>query len=199
MPAYLLDNSHSRIHPKKFGLWIFFATIVMMFAGLTSAFIVRRAAGNWIEYKLPDIFWISTAVIVLSSIFLQLAYFFRKKENLANYRVALALTLAMGLSFVILQYEGWRQLTDIGIRLQGNPSGSFLYVISGIHALHVLGGVVFLFIFFVKSLWRKNPVKELMDEINPNKLLGTNLLVSYWHFVGLLWIYLFVFFLFNSL
>ncbi|MGB1204640.1 MAG: cytochrome c oxidase subunit 3 [Chitinophagales bacterium] len=185
----------NRIHPKMFLLWLGIGSIIMMFAGLTSAYIVREAAGNWVYFKLPDLFNISTLVVILSSITLVLASKSIKKQNQKAYRNWLGLTLILGIAFLILQYEGWKELTRTGILLNGNPSGSFLYVISGIHALHILGGVLFLLIFFIKSLFKPNPVQELLDEINPDKYLNIGLLSVYWHFVDVLWIYLFAFFL----
>ncbi len=192
----LTQNYYSKIHPKRFVLWLFLGSIVMMFAGLTSAFIVRRAQGNWVEYALPDIFWLSTAMIILSSLTLHLAYVFHRDNKAKKYRMALGATLFLGLGFVLAQYIGWTQLTELGVRLQGNPSGSFLYVISGVHAAHLLGGVALLLIFFFKSIRRQEPVKRLMEEIDPERTLGVELLLTYWHFVGLLWLYLFIFFLY---
>ena len=187
----------NRIHPKMFLLWLGIGSIIMMFAGLTSAYIVREAAGNWVYFKLPNLFNISTLVVILSSVTLFLASKAIKQQKQKTYRNWLGLTLILGIAFLVLQYEGWKELSRTGILLNGNPSGSFLYVISGLHALHILGGVLFLLIFFAKSLFFKpNPVQELLDEINPDKYLGIDLLSVYWHFVDVLWIYLFAFFLY---
>ncbi|OWY19174.1 cytochrome oxidase subunit III [Sphingobacteriales bacterium UPWRP_1] len=183
-----------RIHPKKFALWLGIGTVIMMFAGLTSAFIVRRAAGNWVEFELPPLFYFSTLVIGLSSI----ALFFAEKAYKANrhlqYRNLLGLTLVGGITFIILQYAAWMQLASYGILLRGNPSGSFVYVISGLHAAHVLGGVVLLGFFFVRAIPKPDPVQELLSEINPERSLGIEMLSVYWHFVGILWLYLLLFF-----
>jgi len=194
----LTQNTHSRVHPQRFMMWITIGSLIMMFAGLTSAYIVRRAAGNWVDYKLPDVFWVSTVLILISSLTLHIAYRMYKNKKYQPYRFWLGSTLFLGLGFVVSQLIGWQQLTDLGVQLRGNPSGSFLYVISGIHAVHVLGGVLFLLVFYAKSFFRKDAVKELMDDINPERTLGIELLLTYWHFVDILWLYLFCFFLFNS-
>ncbi len=194
----LTQNTYSRVHPQRFMMWITIGSLIMMFAGLTSAFIVRRAAGNWVDYKLPDVFWVSTVLILLSSVTLHIAYQMFKQKKWKPYRFWLGSTLFLGVGFVVSQLIGWQHLTDLGVQLTGNPSGSFLYVISGIHAVHVLGGVLFLLIFYAKSFFRKDAVKELMDDINPERTLGIELLLTYWHFVDILWLYLFCFFLFNS-
>lgn len=187
-------NRTQRIHPKKFALWLGLGTIVMMFAGLTSAFIVRRAAGNWVEFEMPPLFFVNVLVIAISSITL----FFAQRAFVANnrilYRKLLGLTLLAGIAFVCLQYAAWMQLASYGILLKGNPSGSFVYVISGLHAAHVLGGIFFLTVFYFKSMVKPDPVQELLAEINTEKNIGVEMLSAYWHFVGILWLYLLLFF-----
>lgn len=185
---------NSPIHPKKFALWLGLASIVMMFAGLTSAVIVRRSAGNWTSFKLPDIFITSTIVVVLSSIIFQLAYFALKKEKIGAYRIGISLTFLLGIAFTICQIMGWNALTDIGIRLRGNPSGSFLYLISGVHLIHLLFGLLVLSVLFIKSFIRKDAFNQLLTDISPERYLGIQLALTYWHFVGILWVYLFFFF-----
>jgi len=188
---------NSKIHPKKFALLLGLGSVVMMFAGLTSAFLVRRAAGNWVEYKIPELFLLSTIVIIVSSIVIQLAYTALKKQKYNYYKLGLGATLILGIIFCVLQYFGWQELTNIGIRLTGNPSGSFLYVISGIHVIHVLGGMVFLLAMFLISLKKLSPANILIRETNldeKERYLGIELMMTYWHFIGILWIYLYLFF-----
>lgn len=197
MSALAVPKRKQGVHPHKFALWLGIASIVMMFSGLTSAYIVRKAGGNWTEFKLPDLFWISTIVIILSSVTLYLAHKAAKEEAHSKYRLWLGCTLLLGFGFVVMQYLGWQALMNIGVLLVGNPSGSFLYVISGVHALHVVAGVAILFVLFIKSMInRQDPVTELLDEINPHRTLGIEMASTYWHFVGILWIYLFLFFMY---
>lgn len=185
---------NSRIHPKKFALWLGLGSIVMMFAALTSAVIVRRAAGDWVTFKIPEIFTTSTIIIILSSIVFQVAYFFLKKDNVSVFRWGLFVTALLAVAFSVCQFMGWNELTDYGIRLRGNPSGSFLYLISGLHLAHLIVGILILFILFVKSFFKTDPVKNLMKELSPQRFLGIEMALTYWHFVGILWIYLFFFF-----
>lgn len=190
-------NKNNRIQPKKFALWLGIVSITMMFAGFTSAFIVRRLAGNWVQFKLPNMFWISTAVIIASSATMYLAQRFFKTENkFPQYRLFLGITLILGIVFLILQYQGWQEMTNYGILLNGNPSGSFVYIISGVHAAHIIGGLLFLVIAFVKSLVENTPVKQLIKQTNPDAELNVELLSIYWHFVDIVWVYLFLFFLY---
>jgi cytochrome c oxidase subunit III len=179
--------SNNKIHPKKFGLYLAFASIIMMFAGLTSAYIVRQAAGNWLEFRLPDIFFINTLVILLSSITLHLSYQGYIKGNEQRYKLFLVVSAILGLLFIVLQYVGWVELTAIGVDLKGNPAGSFIYLISGIHAVHVLGGVGAIAVALMHAF-------GLKYKITPVRKLRFELTLQYWHFVDILWIYLIVFF-----
>ncbi|MFZ4543263.1 MAG: cytochrome c oxidase subunit 3 [Saprospiraceae bacterium] len=179
-------SSKSKIHPKKFGLYIAFASIIMMFTGLTSAHIVRQSAGNWLEFKIPSIFFISTFVILLSSLTLHLSYKGFLNGNERQYKWLLLLSAILGFTFIILQYEGWLQLNAIGVDLKGNPSGSFVYAISGIHAAHVLGGIGAIAIALLHAF-------SLKYKVTPVRKLRFELTAHYWHFVDFLWVYLIVF------
>lgn len=187
-------KKRNRIHPKKFAMYAGIGSIIMMFAGFTSAYIVRRAQGNWVEFALPFLFWISTLVILASSYTLVMAQRSAKKDDKVGYKKFLGYTLGLGWGFVVLQYLGWLQMQNIGMLLEGNPSGAFIYVISGMHALHVLGGIAFLTYFYIKTQLKTDPIKDLMASINPERYLGLELLATYWHFVGILWLYLLIFF-----
>ncbi len=180
--------SRSGIHPKKFALLLACASMVMMFAGLTSAYLVRQAAGNWLEFQLPVIFSVNTAVILLSSIFLHAAYAGFRKGAEWQYRGFLIVATLLGFGFLVLQYQGWLELQKIGIELSTNPSGSFVYAISGIHAAHVLGGVAALVLALVHAF-------ALPYKLTAQRKLRFELTLIYWHFVDLLWVYLFVFLL----
>jgi cytochrome c oxidase subunit III len=182
------QKKRTRIHPHKFALWIACASIVMMFAALTSAYVVRRAGGNWLEFGLPDVFYYNTAVIIASSVLLHISYVAFVKGNTTLYRSLLTVSTLLGITFVVLQYVGWETLAASGIGFKANPSSSFLYVISGLHALHVLAGIAALVIAMVFAFIRKH-------EVTPLKKLRFELVVHYWHFVDILWIYLFGFLL----
>lgn len=179
--------SSNKIHPLKLTLWVGIGSIIMMFASLTSAFVVRRAAGNWYEFKLPDLFFINTLVLVLSSITLQMSYQSFKRSAAVPYRRWMVATFILGWLFVILQYQGWMLMTAAGATFTINPSSSFIYLISGVHAAHVLGGIVALVVAMVFAF--RLPVKP-----TPRRLMRFELVLQYWHFVDILWIYLIIFF-----
>lgn len=184
----LLSYNQSKIHPHKFALWIAMASIMMMFAAFTSAYLVRQAAGNWLEFSLPSIFYTSTILILISSITLQWSYNGFKTTNESAYKLGLVLSLILGLMFVVMQYLGWTALYNIGVDLKGNPSGSFLYVITGVHAAHVIGGIAALLVAILHAFslkFKPNYIRKIRFE----------LVLYYWHFVGFLWVYLFIFLL----
>lgn len=177
--------TENRIHPLKFALWLGIASIVMLFASFTSAYIVRSHASDWIRFNLPSIFWFNTAIILISSATMHWAYLSYKKYQYLNYKVALGITLILGSAFAVGQYNGWLKLASIGMFLDGNPAGSFVYVISFVHLLHIIGGMIIMLIMFIKSL---------IKPFNPNKTINVQLMTIYWHFVDVLWIYLILFF-----
>jgi cytochrome c oxidase subunit 3 len=179
-------EQRKKIHPHKFTLWVGIGSILMMFAGLTSAYIVKRNQPKWVTFDLPMAFWYSTAVIVLSSITLFLAGRSFKEREMAKYRGLMTATIILGALFIVLQAIGFTQLWKIGITLQKNVSFSFLYVIVGLHAAHVIGGIIALFFLFAKAF----SAKTRMYNTVPVEVTST-----YWHFVDILWIYLLFFLL----
>jgi cytochrome c oxidase subunit III len=181
------EYRRSKIHPKKFALWVGCASMLMLFAAFTSAYIVRQAAGNWLEFRLPDIFYINTGVILLSSAALHGSYLAFKRGKTQAYRVLLVITFILGVAFLALQYQGWQALTEIGVGLTTNPSGSFVYVISGVHAAHILGGIAALVVAIIHAV-------ALPHKVTKARKLRFELTSIYWHFVDFLWIYLLVFF-----
>jgi cytochrome c oxidase subunit III len=176
------------MHPKKFALWIFLVTVIMIFAALTSAYIVRQSDGNWMLFELPNLFLVTTGIILISSATMHWAYLSVKKDNLEAAKLAIALTTVLGISFLIGQYLAWGELVKNSVYLVGNPSGSFVYIISGLHGVHIVGGIIFLLIVFVSIFQLK---------VHSKNLLRIEMCATYWHFLGGLWLYLFVFLLLN--
>ncbi len=176
------------MHPKKFALWLFMVTVVMIFAALTSAYIVRQAEGNWLDYELPNIFWVTSGIVVLSSVFLHFAYVSAKKDNISQLRTGMVVAVVLGLAFLVGQWYSWVALVDREVFFVGNPAGSFLYVFTGLHALHLISGVIFLIIVLI-STFRYKVHSQAMNTME--------MATTYWHFLGGLWIYLFMFLLLN--
>lgn len=139
------------MNPKKFALWLFIVSVVMIFAALTSAFIVRQAEGNWLEYELPQILWITSGIILVSSVSIHWAYTAAKKDRLKQLKLALVITSILGFAFLVGQWYSWEALVDRDVYFVGNPAGSFLYVLTGLHAVHLISGVIFLIIVLISS------------------------------------------------
>lgn len=177
-----------RIHPHKFTLWVGMGSIIMMFAGLTSAYVVKKNQSNWLEFNLPQVFWYSTFVILLSSLTIHLTVKAFKAREMGRYRLLVTLTASLGVLFLALQLLGFRELQSSNIALIGpksNSAASFLFVITGLHMLHILGGVIVLLIIFARAYAVK--VKNYSS-------LPIEMAATYWHFVDVLWIYLFIFY-----
>ncbi len=177
-----------KIHPHKFTLWVGMGSIVMMFAALTSAYIVKKNQSSWLEFELPRIFWYSTFVILASSVTIQLAIKAFKAREMNRYRNLVTITAILGVLFLVMQGLGFQSLELKNIALTGaksNSAASFLFVITFLHMLHVLGGVIALLVIFFKAYRQKVKNYSAM----PIELAGT-----YWHFVDAIWIYLFIFY-----
>ena len=179
-----------RINPQKFGLWISMGSLLMMFMAFTSAYIVRHAAGNWLEFAIPDIFIYSTLIIIVSSICLQASFHYFTKNNALLYRLFLVATFLLGITFLILQGTGWYQLYDLGVDLKINPSASFFYIINWVHAAHIVAGLTTLIVALLHAF-------TLKFEVTERRKNRFQLVLQFWHFLGILWIYLYAFLLFT--
>ena len=177
------------MHPKKFALWLFIVSIVMLFAALTSAYIVKQSDGNWLSFELPGIFAITTVIIAISSLTMHLAYLAAKKDLLERVKWMLLATVILGLIFLVGQYISWSELVENNVYFVSNyASGSFIYVFTGLHALHLVSGIIFLLITFISSVRMK---------VHSKRLVQLEMCMTYWHFLGGLWVYLYIFLLFN--
>lgn len=176
-------------------VWLGIASSVMLFTILLAAYVIRRTGPGWASVKLPNVFLISTVVIVLSSLTLNNANQAFRHERFGSYRSNMATTLVLGTLFILLQGWGWRQMIQAGIKLEGNPAGGFVYIISGVHLLHILIGLIFIIIALVEALRRRPYVDSFVYSVNPPNQLKIRLITLYWHFVDVLWIALFIFLL----
>ncbi len=175
-----------KIATEKVLLAIGIGSIVMLFAGLTSGYIVRQAEGNWRFFEVPSVFYISSIIILISSFTMQMAIRAVKKDDLSQVKTFLLITLGLGLAFVFSQFLGWNELVknDVYFADKLTPSGSFFYVITGLHLAHLAFGLLGLIITGSKSI---------RERYSSKNYLGISLCAIYWHFLGGLWIYLFVF------
>jgi cytochrome c oxidase subunit 3 len=178
-------------HPKRVVLVLLIFSIIMMFAAFTSAYIVRRDEGNWREFDLPVSLLINSILIALSSASMQWAYFSARKDELARVKTGLGITLALGVAFLIGQYFSFGHLVAGNTFFGGadaNPSGSFVYVLMGVHAFHLVTGLVFLAVVLKRAL---------NYQVHSRAMLSIGNATLYWHFLGGLWLYLYLFLLLN--
>lgn len=183
-------KANKKIDPKKFGMWIALASIIMMFGGFTSGYIVRKSQGNWLEFDMPVHLYASTVTVLLSSLTLWLAGRSYKKGNGAGYAVGLLITAILGITFASLQYFGFKTLFE-QITWNNNVSLQYLLVIVLVHAIHILGGVIALIVMSILAVMRRKSLTPKVENIS------LSIMATFWHFVGILWIYLFLFFLLN--
>ena len=175
---------------RSYKLILLFAMVsmTMMFAGLTSAFVVSKSRADWLkDFQLPIAFYYSTAAIIGCSVAFHLAKKAIQKNNQSKTTIFLLTTLVLGILFVILQFVGFGQIVDNGYYFTGSGSSittTFLYVVTVVHLIHLAGGVISLLIIIYNHFKQK---------YNSSQTLGIELGAMYWHFLVLLWVYLFLF------
>ncbi len=175
------------VNKWKFMIWLFIITVMMLFASQTSAYLVRRAEGNWAEFEVPQIFWFSTFVLLISSMSMHWALISTRKNDQQKLKIAVFLTFVFGIIFLLMQYLGWQELQQQGVFLKGNPSGSFFYIFTGLHMAHLLLGLGIL----VATL-----IMTFKMQVNAENTILVEVCATAWHFLDILWIYLFVFLLY---
>jgi len=171
-------------------LWVSMISMVMFFAGLTSAYVISMRRDDWVTFELPDAFYISTVLIILSSITISISQRLIKKNKRELSIAFLLITFALGIAFVWQQYAGFEDLRSAGLFFTGptsTVSTSFIIGITLMHALHVFAGIIVLLIVIYNHFNHK---------YTSDDLLGFELGAIFWHFIDVLWIYLFFFFYF---
>lgn len=183
---------HEKKKVAKPMLWFGIVSMAMAFAGLTSGYIVSRsslkAEGGWMEFSLPSAFTYSTLVIVLSSITIAWGLVQLKRGSQQKAVLGLFVTLLLGLVFAVMQYYGWRDLVDRNLFFVGsNTAVSWVYAISGMHLAHLIAGLITLLVTLINANNGK---------YNAGNTLGYELAAIFWHFLDILWVYLFLFLVF---
>jgi len=174
----------------RIGMWVGLASVAMMFTSLSSAYIVRSASSNdWTPLPMPRMLLLSTALILSSSASLEAARRKLKAGLSALYKRWLFVTVILGLAFLGAQLVAWRQLARQGIYLASNPHSSFFYLLTGAHAIHLLGGLLGL--TFLWLHWRR-PESAGDETFVAKRKAATDAVTIYWHFMDALWIYLFL-------
>lgn len=190
------EHSGGKVLPmNKLFLYFAIAAITFLFGGLIAAFFYSGISKGFQKFSLPAIFHANTIIMLVSSLTLHFAVMSLRKDEMQQYRYAMCITFLLGVSFVLFQILGWYELTTAGITLTTVPTGSYLYMISGLHALHFIPGIVVLGISFFKSVVRYyNPIDELLFSTDNYKKLKIELIALYWHFVDVLWLMIYLLF-----
>ncbi|MBL0328192.1 MAG: cytochrome c oxidase subunit 3 [Bacteroidetes bacterium] len=171
-------------------LWIAMISMVMLFGACTSAYIVSRGAGAWVHFELPQMFYVSTAIIIISSVTMNWTLASARKNDYKGMKMGSFITLLLGLAFVFFQFKAWGVLVDQKVFFAGrdsNAAGSFMYVLTGLHLAHLIFGIG-----AVAVVW----IKSRLQRYNSENLLGVRLCAIFWHFLDVLWVFLFLFLLF---
>ena len=193
MTTTMTAEEHKSRTARSYKLLLMFAMIsmIMMFAGLTSAFVVSKSRADWLkDFQLPTAFYYSTVVIIGCSITFHMAKKAIQKDKQQLTTTFLLATLALGILFVVLQFVGFGQIVSSGYYFTGAESSittTFLYIVTVVHLLHLAGGLIALFIIIFK---------QFKNKYNSTQTLGIELGAMYWHFLDLLWVYLFLFLFF---
>ena len=176
-------SSSFPISKGQVGVWILLTAIIMLFAGLSSAYIVLRGVPSWQNIELPSLLWPNTAILLLSSVAIDLSRRAIRRNDAQSMKRWLAIGGLLGLGFLIGQIAAWRQLVNAGVYLPSTLQSGFFYILTGLHGLHLFGGVVAL--SFVLS-------KALKDRLSAFHYEPLKLCAMYWHVMDALWIYLFM-------
>lgn len=187
--ASISPSENQKIHPHKLLMYIAIGSMTMMFAGWISAYMVREGQGRWEDINLPIAFYISTGVILLSSITVHLAASAYKKNKMGQYKGMLIATIVLGLLFVMFQILGFSTMyNEMDIKLNSNnAAGEFTYVIPFVHGVHAVGGIIALLLVFFVNMFRSK--KGIY------KSTGIEIASIFWHFVDALWLFIFIFLL----
>lgn len=182
------DDRRFRDDRGRLGMWVGLASILMLFTALTSAYIVRAGlSDDWQPLKVPGFLWASTALILASSLTFHMAHRAVRRFEVRSYTLWVTATALLGLGFLTTQLLAWRQLVAQGIYLSSNPYSSFFYVLTGTHAVHLLGGIIGLSYLLLRT-WNKLSSREAI--LKRQKAAGV--IGLYWHFMDALWVYLFL-------
>ncbi len=191
MSATIIANQPVGARPGnsfRTGAWVVIAGVVMLFTALTSSYIVRSASGNdWRPIAMPKVLWLSTALIVISSITMEVSRWSLKQQRNAGYGRWLMITVALGLAFLATQLVAWRQLVRQGVYMASNPYNSFFYLFTAAHGLHLLGGILALGYLMLRTTGRRDTVEGELRRAG-----AADAATIYWHFMDGLWVALFL-------
>jgi cytochrome c oxidase subunit 3 len=193
-----MNRFTKRREPFAFMLYLAMVGSALLFLFLILVFITKESRNQDIPLKIPGVFWVSTWVILTSSATLYWANKAFRQERFRSYRLNIFLTLLAGIAFIILQGLGWRKMMLLGITMSNNTGGMFIYILSGLHIFHTIGGLIALASANKDAFQRMNYVDSYVYSVNPPNQLKIRLITLYWHFIDILWIAVFLFLLYHA-
>ena len=187
-----MSSKKNIFNEKTFIVWLFIVASSMLFIAFSSAYWVHKSDGvrnnAWIDIALPMQFWVSAIIVIISSVFIQLAYKAAAKDDVYKVPSLITITFLLGIAFCITQIYGFMAMFNMGYffsnKEAGEISASFVYVMAGVHLLHILGGIILLLVGIVKA-------SRL--QIHKKNLGFITVCKTYWHFLGIVWIFLILF------
>ncbi|MGB3619349.1 MAG: cytochrome c oxidase subunit 3 [Catalinimonas sp.] len=195
--TFMRSRLYARRDPYLMMLWLGIFGSVLIFLFLSGLYLLRGTQTGWERFDLPRVFWFSTIAIVASSFTLSAARRAFHQEQFVAYRVLITCTFLLAVFFTVGQVVGWRDLYAQGIQPATNMGGAFVFLFSGLHVLHLAGGMLVL-VYALVDGWRyRRYVDSFIQTINPVKVARLRLVTLYWHFVDILWLYLFGFLLYH--
>jgi cytochrome c oxidase subunit 3 len=191
-----LLNRRLRFHPVRIFTYLILLGISSAFLTLVFCYLVTTAGSVWNQFRLPQIFHANTVIILVSSYTVMQMRRANQRDDQAGYKQALLITSLLGLAFTAFQIFGWSELLSSGVGLRNNISGSYLYLISGLHLAHLLAGVGIMFWFLYKAYeLEKDAYQSLLFDTDPVTKLKIEMMGLYWHFVDVLWLFLYASFM----
>ena len=174
------DGDAHRVPLARIAVWLVVATVTLLFAAFTSTYLARRMEPDWQTLQMPGILWLNTAALAVSSFLLEWSRREGLKQQLPRLRAGLMIATVLGVVFLAGQILAWRQLAATGIFLASSPHSSFFYLLTGAHGVHILGGLIALF-YAVGKTRTTGSVEAVFEPA-----------ATFWHFLGVLWLYLLV-------
>ncbi|HLO46750.1 MAG TPA: cytochrome c oxidase subunit 3 [Leadbetterella sp.] len=187
-----------RREPFTYMLYLAIFGSIILFVAIFTIFLKKEIVNQDIPLVIPKVFWASSAVISISSLTVALAKQSLQNQIFNRFKLYLAITYFLGLLFLVLQISGWVELANKGFTIANHTGVSFLYILSGLHILHTFGGLVGLSITVAKVFRNKSYVDSFVYSVNPPNQLNFKLIYTYWHFLDILWIFIFLFLLYHA-
>ena len=187
-----------RREPFTFMLYLGLAGSGILFLSVLAIFLKKEVINQDIPLFIPKVFWLSTLVIILSSFFLYISKRDLESQSFEKFKRHLATTFFLGLAFLVLQIIGWLELANQGYTMAKHTGASFIYILSGLHILHTFGGIVALSLTIAKAFRNRSYVDSFVFSVNPPNQLNMKLVSIYWHFLGVLWVLIFLFLLYHA-